>query len=77
MNTEAVVIKVAEALNVTIEPEDVEISHKLKRGKGIIVKFVSHKVKTLQGTHETQTRENFRFVSWLSQYGRTTTSYLH
>ena len=46
VNTEAVVIKVTEALNVTIEPEDVEISHKLKRGKGIIVKFVSHKVKT-------------------------------
>ena len=42
-NTEAVVIKVAEALNVTIEPEDIEISHKLKHGR---VKFCSHKTKS-------------------------------
>ena len=45
-NTEAAVIKVAEALNITIEPEDIEISHKLNRGKAIIVKFCNHKVKS-------------------------------
>ena len=42
------VIKVAEALNITVEPEDIEISHKLKNGKGIIVKFHSHKVKSFE-----------------------------
>ena len=42
------VIKVAEALNITVEPEDIEISHKLKNGKGIIVKFHSHKVKSFK-----------------------------
>ena len=42
-STEMAVIKVAEALNITVEPEDIEISHKLKNGKGIIVKFHSHR----------------------------------
>ena len=32
--TEHVVIKVAEALNITVEPEDIEILHKIYRGKG-------------------------------------------
>ena len=45
-STEAAVIKVAEALNITIEPEEIEISHKLNRGKSIIVKFCNHKVKS-------------------------------
>ena len=45
-NTEAAVIKVAEALNVTIEPEDIEFSHKLKHGRGIIVKFCNDKTKS-------------------------------
>ena len=45
-STEAAVIKVAEALNITIEPEDIEILHKLNRGKAIIVKFCNHKVKS-------------------------------
>ena len=44
-STEMAVIKVAEALNIIAEPEDIEISHKLKNGKGIIVTFHSHKVK--------------------------------
>ena len=44
--TEVAVIKVTEALNVTIEPEDIEISHKLKHGRGIIVKFCNHKTKS-------------------------------
>ena len=46
-STEEVVFKLAEALNVDINPNDVEISHK-HHGKGIkpiIVKFQSHKVK--------------------------------
>ena len=44
-STAYVVIKVAEALNITIELEDIEISHKICRGKAIIAKFVNHKVK--------------------------------
>ena len=31
-STEDVVIKVAEALNITVEPEDIDISHKLRGG---------------------------------------------
>lgn len=47
-STEEVVLKLAEALNVAVKPEDVEISHKLNRKgvKPIIVKFQSHKVKS-------------------------------
>ena len=44
-NTEQVVIQLAEALNITVEPEDIEISHKISKGKAIIAKFVNHKVK--------------------------------
>ena len=46
-STEEVVLKVGNALNVDISPQDIEISHKIKRrgSKSIIVKFVSHKVK--------------------------------
>ena len=45
-STEAAVIKVAEALNIIVEPENIEISHKLNHGRAIIVKFCSHKVKS-------------------------------
>ena len=41
-NTEQVVIKLAEALNITLEPEDIEKSHKINKGKA---KFVNHKAK--------------------------------
>ena len=46
-STEEVVLKLAEALNVDINPSDIEISHKLHRTgiKPIIVKFQSHKAK--------------------------------
>ena len=47
-STEDVVIKVAEALNITVEPEDIDISQKLRGGTlnpNPIVKFVSHKTK--------------------------------
>ena len=45
--TEEVVIKLGETLNVSISPEDIEISHKLNApNKPIIVKFLSHKVKS-------------------------------
>ena len=46
--TEEVVLKLAEALEVPITPEDVEISHKLKRkgNKPITVKFANHKIKS-------------------------------
>ena len=45
-STEGVVIKVGEALNVTIELDDIDISHKINHGKVILAKFVSHKVKS-------------------------------
>jgi len=42
------VLELADALNVSVEPKDIERCHKLKRkgNKPNIVKFVSHKVKT-------------------------------
>ena len=46
--TEEAVLKIAEKLDVPIEPEDINISHTIK-GKGIkpiLVKFYSHKTKT-------------------------------
>ena len=48
-STDEVVIRNGEAINVDIKPEDIEISLKLKRKttKLVIVKFVSHKVKSL------------------------------
>ena len=48
-STEEVVIRIGRAINVDIKPEDIEISHKLKRktSRPVIVKFVSHKVKSL------------------------------
>ena len=47
-STEEVVLKLTEALQVPINPDDIEISHKLDRkgNKPIIVRFVSHKSKT-------------------------------
>ena len=42
-NTGQVVIKLAEALNITVELEDIEISH--NKGKAIIAKFVNHNAK--------------------------------
>lgn len=45
---EEVVLKISEALQVPVEPQDIEISHKLnnKGNKAIIAKFISHKVKS-------------------------------
>ena len=40
------VIKVADALNISVEPKDIEISHKLNYGKVIIAKFCCRKVKS-------------------------------
>ena len=51
-STEKAVLKIYEALNVAISPEDIEITHHLnrkgveKRIRPIIVKFISHKVKS-------------------------------
>ena len=48
-STEEVVMKVARALDVDITPNDIEISHKLRRRGAtdtIIAKFVSHKAKS-------------------------------
>ena len=48
-STDEVVIHIGEAINVNIKLEDIEISHKLKRKttKPIVVKFMSHKVKSV------------------------------
>ena len=47
-STEEVVLKLADVLEVPVAPQDSEMSHRLKTksGKAIIVKFISHKVKT-------------------------------
>ena len=46
-STEEAVLKLAEALDVHILSDDIEISHKLNtRNKSIIVKFLNHNVKT-------------------------------
>ena len=47
-STEEAVLKVTSALNVIVRPEDIEISYhiRLKHSEAIIVKFVSHKVKS-------------------------------
>ena len=52
-STEEVVLKLAEALQVPINPVDIEISHKLNRkgNKPIIATFVSHKTKTYISSH--------------------------
>ena len=45
---EEVVLKISEALEVPVVPQDIEISHKLnnKGNKAVIAKFISHKVKS-------------------------------
>ena len=45
---EGAVLKIANALNVQVKPEDMDICHRVKRKKScpIIVRFVSHKVKS-------------------------------
>ncbi|XP_068674623.1 uncharacterized protein [Montipora foliosa] len=40
-STEMAVIKVAEALNIAVEPEDIEISHKLKMEKKLLLNFIA------------------------------------
>lgn len=47
-SSEEVVLKIAEALEVPVDPQDIEISHKLnnKGNQAIIAKFTSHKVKS-------------------------------
>lgn len=48
MLTDQVVCKIAEAISEQIREDDIEISHRIKRKRGvrpILAKFVSHKVK--------------------------------
>ena len=47
-STEEAVIKIANAVDVPVVAEDIEISHKLntRGGKAIIAKFINHKVKS-------------------------------
>ena len=57
-STEDVVIKLGEVLNVLIQGEDIDISHKLCSGKNkpknIIVKFISRKKKTARYKKRTE-----------------------
>ena len=59
--TEEVVSKLAEAL-VPITPQDVEISHNLKRkgNKPIIVKFANHKIKSNIYKSRTKLKKNIK-----------------
>ena len=68
---EDVVIKVAEAFNITVEPEDIEICHKLRRGKGIIAKFVSQKTKSSLYKKRTQLK-NVKIKDFFPGYPSTT-----
>ena len=47
-DNEGAVMKIAEALNVQVKAEDIDICHRVKRKKSnnMIVRFVSHKVKS-------------------------------
>ena len=47
-NSLEVVLKIGNALKVAVSPQDIEILHKIKRrgSSSIIVKFISHKVKS-------------------------------
>ena len=49
MPTDQVVCKIAQAIGVEIQEEDIEISHRIGRKRGdkpVLAKFVSHKVKS-------------------------------
>ena len=49
MSTDQVVCKTAEAINVHIQEDGIEISHRIKRKRGerlLLAKFLSHKVKS-------------------------------
>ena len=61
--TEEVVSKLAEAL-VPITPQDVEISHNLKRkgNKPIIVKFANHKIKSNIYKSRTKLKKTSKYV---------------
>ena len=50
-NTEQVVIKLAEALNITVEPKDIN------KGKAIIAKFVNHKAKARLYEEQTKLKD--------------------
>ena len=47
-DNEGAVLKIADALKVQVKPEDIDICHRVKRKRSnpIIVRFVSHKVKS-------------------------------
>ena len=70
--TEEVVLKLASVLNVNVNSSDIEISHKIKRrgnnSSPIIVKFISHKVKTSLHKERVNLR-SVRYVSQLFQRG--------
>ena len=70
ISTEEVIIHIGRAINVDIKPEDIEISHTLKRktSKLVIVKFVSQKVKSLLYKARTKLKNVKASVLSLPQY---------
>ena len=49
MSTDQIVCKIAEAVGLKIQEDDIEISHRIKRkddNKPVLAKFVSHKIKS-------------------------------
>ena len=62
--TEEVILKFATALNANVNPGDIEITHKLKwcgnNSSPVIVKFISHKVKTSLYKERVKLRNAFK-----------------
>ena len=49
MSTDQVVCKVAKAVRVKVQEDDIEISHRIKQKEGnkpVLAKFLSHKIKS-------------------------------
>ena len=73
-STEEVVLKLAKALEVPVQSQDIEMSHKLpnKGVKAIIVKFVSHKMKTQLYKERVKLKNvsQIHFLQRLRQLGR-------
>ena len=77
-STEDVILKVGEVLGVNIQPQDIEISHKLKTRntcRPIIAKFLNHKVKSKLYKNRTKlkhikAKELFPSTSYSSASGR-------
>lgn len=76
-DTESAVVKIANALDVSIQPDDIEITHKLKGREGkrpIIVKFCSHKTKSKLYKERIKLR-NFKISDIFPSFSTTTATF--